>query len=186
MDDIGVEPIKSDENVVSGAAADDDHLINLNEAQSRNIMRNTLIMIMIFALYLITGVLVFHFLCGWDILDSVYFICVTFSTIGYGDFAADHTDTELLFTSFFLIIGLIAIASFLSVYLQIMQDHAEATAAERNKQIAAYLAEYRETDLGSRIMLSVKRASHELGRTLSRTMSRSSSISLPTILRRIS
>ena len=106
IDDIGVEPSKSDENVVSGAAPDDDHLINLNEAQSRNILRNTLIMIMIFALYLITGVLVFHFLCGWDILDSVYFICVTFSTIGYGDFAADHTDTELLFTSFFLIIGL--------------------------------------------------------------------------------
>ena len=53
-------------------------------------------MIMIFAAYLMTGVIVFHFLCGWDILDSVYFICVTFSTIGYGDFDADQTITELL------------------------------------------------------------------------------------------
>ena len=58
-----------------------------------------------------------------------------------------------------------------------MQEHTEAVAAERNKQIAKYLAESRDNDLGSMIMHSMKRASHEIGRTFSRTMSRSSSLS---------
>lgn len=160
-----------------GGAVGDDHLINLNEAQSRNIWRNALIIISIFGIYLLVGVLVFHNLCDWDILNTVFFICVTFSTIGYGDLDADMTETQRIFTSLYLLIGLIAIASFMSVYLQMMQEHTEAVAAERNKQIAKYLAESRDNDLGSMIMHSMKRASHEIGRTFSRTMSRSSSLS---------
>ena len=161
-----------------GAGGNEDHLINLNEAQSRNIWRNTMIITSIFGIYVLTGIIVFSGMCGWDILDAVYFICITFSTVGYGDYNVDHTPQERLFTSFFLLIGLIAIGSFLSVYMQMMQDHAEATASERNKKISKYLAEYRDKDLGSRILSSMKRASHEVGHAFSRTLSRSSSISI--------
>jgi hypothetical protein len=39
---------------------------------------------------------VFHWLEGWGWLDSIYFVVITFTTIGYGDFAPTTPLTKLI------------------------------------------------------------------------------------------
>ena len=37
--------------------------------------------------YIFTGVIGFSVIEGWTILDSVYYLVATFTTVGYGDIA---------------------------------------------------------------------------------------------------
>lgn len=60
--------------------------------------------------YYIIGAYFYHATESWTILDSVYFVTVSVSTIGYGDFYPT-SDTGRLFTSFFIIAGLIFVLS---------------------------------------------------------------------------
>jgi uncharacterized membrane protein (UPF0182 family) len=39
---------------------------------------------------------VFHWLEGWNWLDSIYFVVITFTTIGYGDFHPTTPLTKLI------------------------------------------------------------------------------------------
>ena len=39
---------------------------------------------------------VFHWLEGWSWLDSIYFVVITFTTIGYGDFTPTTPLTKLI------------------------------------------------------------------------------------------
>jgi hypothetical protein len=56
------------------------------------------------------GAYFYHITEDWTILDSVYFVTVTVSTIGYGDYHPTN-DTGRLFTSFFIIAGLVIVLS---------------------------------------------------------------------------
>ncbi|MBW2968277.1 potassium channel family protein [Candidatus Woesearchaeota archaeon] len=55
-------------------------------------------------LLVLMGTFVYHFLEGWNYLDSAYFTVVTLTTIGYGDLAPTH-DVSKLFTIFFVVSG---------------------------------------------------------------------------------
>ena len=48
----------------------------------------------------------YHATENWTIVDSIYFVTVTVSTIGYGDFHPDN-DAVRIFTAFFIIAGLV-------------------------------------------------------------------------------
>lgn len=65
----------------------------------------------LFILYFLTGTLVYTFLFKkWSIQDSMYFIVVTFTTCGYGDLTpASYTET--VFTTFFLLVGVLVLAT---------------------------------------------------------------------------
>ena len=54
------------------------------------------------------GALLFHWLEGWGWLDSVYFVVITLTTIGYGDFAPTHPITKII-TIFYGLNGIILI-----------------------------------------------------------------------------
>lgn len=54
----------------------------------------------------IFGAAIFHWLEGWEWLDSFYFVVITITTIGYGDFSPTTPLTKL-FTIFYSINGVI-------------------------------------------------------------------------------
>jgi len=117
-----------------------DHLISVNEASDSGIFRQTVIIVTIFFMYIGLGMLIYHIMLGWDFIDSLYFVTITFSTVGYGDLDP-KTPAERMFTSFYLLIGLIALASMLSVHLALLAEHNDALEAERNKRTAAKITE---------------------------------------------
>lgn len=52
------------------------------------------------------GALLFHWLEGWSWLDSIYFVVITLTTIGYGDFSPTKPITKLI-TIFYGLNGVI-------------------------------------------------------------------------------
>ena len=62
---------------------------------------------MIYALFIVAaGSAVFHWLEGWSWIDSFYFVVVTLTTIGYGDFAPTTPLTKMI-TIFYGLNGII-------------------------------------------------------------------------------
>lgn len=59
------------------------------------------------------GSVAYHFLEGWNWLDSIYFSIITLTTIGYGDFSP-QTNGGKLFTIFYILIGIGIILSFVN------------------------------------------------------------------------
>lgn len=55
---------------------------------------------------IIIGAVIYHWLEGWGWLDSVYFVVITLTTIGYGDLTPTQPATKLI-TIFFAINGIV-------------------------------------------------------------------------------
>ena len=68
---------------------------------------------------------------GWSVGDSFYFIVVTMSTVGYGDFSAD-TQEHKVFLCFFIIFGVVFIGN-------IVQDLVEDAAEKFREELQAAL-----------------------------------------------
>jgi len=62
---------------------------------------------------IIVGSMVYHYLEGWNWVDSVYFSVITLTTVGYGDFSP-QTDGGKLFTIFYIVIGIGIILTFVN------------------------------------------------------------------------
>ena len=87
-------------------------LINFfKDRQYRDLLLTSLIIIMF-------GTISYHYLEGWNYIDSLYFSVITLTTIGYGDFSPQTTGGKI-FTIFYIFIGLGMILSF----LQTVFDH---------------------------------------------------------------
>ena len=67
----------------------------------------------LFAAFIFTSVLFYHYTENWSVLDCVYFITVTLLTVGYGDVVPTNDGTRL-FTIFMIIFGLIFILKILN------------------------------------------------------------------------
>ena len=78
----------------------------LREKEYRDLLATTTVVITL-------GTVVYHYLEGWNWLDSVYFSIITLTTIGYGDFSPQTTGGKL-FTIFYIIIGVGIILSFVN------------------------------------------------------------------------
>jgi hypothetical protein len=62
---------------------------------------------------ILLGTLVFKWLEGWSIIDSLYFSVVTLATVGFGDLHPT-TDVAKLFTIVYILFGLGVIAAFIT------------------------------------------------------------------------
>ena len=60
------------------------------------------------------GAVIYHFLEGWDWLDSFYFVVVTLTTIGYGDLVPTQPITKLI-TIFYGLNGVILLFTMFDV-----------------------------------------------------------------------
>ena len=67
--------------------------------------RKIILSIAIFIFVLLVGGLVYSKIENWRYLDSVYFVVLTATTVGYGDFAP-KTDAGKIFTIFFSFVGI--------------------------------------------------------------------------------
>lgn len=68
-------------------------------------------------LALVGGIIFYHFVekLGW--VDAFYFCVVTLATVGYGDITP-KTDAGKIFTSFYILVGVSIIGTFLSYNLR--------------------------------------------------------------------
>jgi len=82
--------------------------------------------------------LVYHLLEGWSLLDSFYFVSITFTTIGYGDFSPTQPLTKLL-TIFLAFNGVAVLLMLLDEIqrirrLQLEEDLIDRRHAEEERQ----------------------------------------------------
>lgn len=79
------------------------------------------------------GAAVYHWLEGWDWLDSFYFVVITLTTIGYGDLTPATTAGKLV-TIFYGINGIVILLTFFDAMRRLRrwdlgEDHDSATEA---------------------------------------------------------
>ena len=88
--------------------------------------------IFIYAVLIIgVGAALFHWLEGWSWLDSVYFVVITLTTIGYGDFSPTTPLTKLI-TVFYGLNGVILLLMLFDVIRQLRGWTIEAKKEERS------------------------------------------------------
>jgi hypothetical protein len=73
---------------------------------------------------LLSGSLFYVVVEGWRFLDALYFSVITLTTVGYGDLAP-ATDLGKMFTVLYLLVGLGAVAAFVTGLSQKRRDATE-------------------------------------------------------------
>jgi voltage-gated potassium channel len=82
------------------------------------------------AIMLAIGTFLFHWLEGWGWLDSFYFVVITLTTIGYGDFSPTTPLTKLI-TIFYGLNGVILLLMLFDVVRQLRGWTFDARSADK-------------------------------------------------------
>jgi voltage-gated potassium channel len=77
---------------------------------------------------LLLGTLVYHWLEGWNLLDSLYFSVISLATIGYGDFVPT-TQIGRAFTIVYVINGIVILLALFDRIRIVRTQRMEITAA---------------------------------------------------------
>ncbi|MFH1608027.1 MAG: potassium channel family protein [archaeon] len=108
--------------------------------------------ICIFILALVGGSFAYHYVESWSILDSFYFVVVTVTTIGYGDFAP-ATSVGKVFTMFFAFFG---VATALYILSTISSSMFRKHVGQEVSKIKKHVKE--ETEIKGQVSGNMRRA----------------------------
>lgn len=81
---------------------------------------------------ILLGVLFYNRVEGWSVLDSFYFVIITMTTVGYGDFAP-VTAAGKLVTVFFILAGIGLFLAFLSRIAALVAESAAQARKSKKK-----------------------------------------------------
>jgi len=81
-------------------------------------------------LFYILGVVFYRFSEGWSVLNCVYFVTISISTVGYGDVTPTHNGSKV-FTVFYILTGLVCIFCFFNDAIDAVIDKMEKEAVQR-------------------------------------------------------
>lgn len=88
-------------------------------------------LVIVFVFYAV-GVGYYNAVEGWSVEDCIYFLTVTISTVGYGDFGPTN-DKSRVFTIFVILVGLIFIFSIINEFAMWVVETASKRAEELTK-----------------------------------------------------
>jgi voltage-gated potassium channel len=95
------------------------------------------------------GSVVYHFLEGWDWIDSIYFSVITLTTVGYGDYSP-QTAPGKVFTIFYIVIGIGIILSFINTvynhYNNVKTDDKDRKKKRYKRRRSSSSEKYKDTD----------------------------------------
>lgn len=93
------------------------------------------IVLSVFAVAVVGGAFAYSYVEGWNVLDSFYFVIVTMTTIGYGDFVP-HTVAGKIFTMFFALFGVgIALYILSTISSSIFKKHVGEKVSEIRRDV---------------------------------------------------
>ena len=107
--------------------------------------RDVLYGLSLIAVLILTAIVAYHFLEGWNYLDSAYFAACTITTVGYGDFAP-KTEAGKLFTIVYILVG---VSTGLYVLLS-LGEHRERLFRSRFDSVLENLRERRDKRSGKK------------------------------------
>lgn len=79
------------------------------------------------------GTVAYHYIEGWNWLDSLYFSTITLTTIGYGDFSP-QTNLGKGFTIIYIAIGVGLVLSFVNTIYSHFRDFKEEPPKNKPKR----------------------------------------------------
>jgi voltage-gated potassium channel len=80
------------------------------------------------------GVMFYHRVEGWSLLDSYYYTVITLTTVGYGDLAPT-TAAGKLFTTVYILMGLGIFAAFISLLAKTTIDEFSKAADDHSLRL---------------------------------------------------
>ena len=106
-----------------------DYLHTIVQPEFRPIFASVLVVLAV-------GTIIFRWLEGWSVVDSLYFSVVTLATIGYGDLTPT-TDLAKLFSVLYIIVGVGILGVFISAVSHAsMQRTLERQEQRANRRLA--------------------------------------------------
>lgn len=119
--------------------------------------KNVVIAIIVFLILIVVGSEVYHHLEGWSYLNSLYFVVMTVTTVGYGDFVP-KTNVGKIFTMFFSFMGIVFVFYFISITgTALFQKHLGKKISEVKSSVKQDVAKDVKQDVRRNVQRDVQR-----------------------------
>lgn len=122
-------------------------------------------------IYLTTGLLFYSYYMNWPFVKALYFVVVTVTTVGYGDHTDDadeikiHEDTgAMLFTSFFVLIGVGLIIASVALIVRQYQAKVRRVHSQMEEQTVKHMFGMDDETIDSELQEVFEAEEEELAR----------------------